>query len=103
MNSLVEVQRRIRTMQVLLASRNCKFRRLLDETPPKCASQKHAINSADTYEEGGIAEGEEVDTTNVSPLNIENIFSGVEDFSKGNEVCQPHSKGVLDWGIGTPT
>ena len=26
-----------------------------------------------------------------------------KDSSKGDEAHQPHSKGVLDWGIGTPT
>ena len=34
---------------------------------------------------------------------LKKIFSGVKDLSEGDEAHQLHSKGVLDWGIGTST
>ena len=61
------------------------------------------INSADTYKIGDNAYGKEANTTKVSPPKIKKIFSGVEDISEGDEAHQPHSEGVLDWGIRTPT
>ena len=61
------------------------------------------IDSYDTYEGGDYAYVEESDTTDVSPPNIEKIFSKVKRLSKGDEAHQPHSEGVLDWLIGTPT
>ena len=85
------MQRRPRTILVLLEAGNCEFRQLLDKTPPKCAPQKHVINSADTNERGDIAKGKEADMTDVSPPNFEIILRGFKDLSEGDKDYQTQS------------